>query len=113
MCTDAPQPDVIRGHYIQNFEEKINLNHFEKMKRCEYFPDALYICEQLLLHVSVLILLLSIVVQVDKLESECSRAHLELQDCKDQNELLEFRILELEVSHEEFFYEVFVKDKSL
>uniref|UniRef100_A0A671XK96 Janus kinase and microtubule interacting protein 2 n=1 Tax=Sparus aurata TaxID=8175 RepID=A0A671XK96_SPAAU len=34
--------------------------------------------------------------QVDKLESECSRAHLELQDSKDQNELLEFRILELE-----------------
>lgn len=44
----------------------------------------------------------SIVVQVDKLESECSRAHLELQDSKDQNELLEFRILELEVSHKEF-----------
>uniref|UniRef100_A0A671XKB7 Janus kinase and microtubule interacting protein 2 n=1 Tax=Sparus aurata TaxID=8175 RepID=A0A671XKB7_SPAAU len=37
--------------------------------------------------------------KVDKLESECSRAHLELQDSKDQNELLEFRILELEVSH--------------
>uniref|UniRef100_A0A671XP90 Janus kinase and microtubule interacting protein 2 n=1 Tax=Sparus aurata TaxID=8175 RepID=A0A671XP90_SPAAU len=34
--------------------------------------------------------------KVDKLESECSRAHLELQDSKDQNELLEFRILELE-----------------
>ncbi|XP_073335509.1 janus kinase and microtubule-interacting protein 2 isoform X3 [Pagrus major] len=34
--------------------------------------------------------------QVDKLDSECSRAHMELQDSKDQNELLEFRILELE-----------------
>ncbi|KAM9847045.1 janus kinase and microtubule-interacting protein 2 isoform 2-T2 [Aulostomus maculatus] len=34
--------------------------------------------------------------QVDKMESECSRVHQELQDSKDQNELLEFRILELE-----------------
>lgn len=34
--------------------------------------------------------------------SEGSRLQLELQDSKDQNELLEFRILELEVSHKEF-----------
>lgn len=37
-------------------------------------------------------------VQVEKLESECSQLQQELQDSKDQNELLEFRILELEVS---------------
>lgn len=36
------------------------------------------------------------------MESECSRLQQELQDSKDQNELLEFRILELEVSHKEF-----------
>ncbi len=35
------------------------------------------------------------------MESECSRLQQELQDSKDQNELLEFRILELEVSHKE------------
>nr|XP_061800994.1 janus kinase and microtubule-interacting protein 2-like isoform X2 [Nerophis lumbriciformis] len=34
--------------------------------------------------------------QVEKVETECSRALQELQDSKDQNELLEFRILELE-----------------
>uniref|UniRef100_A0A3Q2CEP1 Janus kinase and microtubule interacting protein 2 n=1 Tax=Cyprinodon variegatus TaxID=28743 RepID=A0A3Q2CEP1_CYPVA len=34
--------------------------------------------------------------QVEKLESECSRLEEELQDSRDQNELLEFRILELE-----------------
>uniref|UniRef100_A0A3Q2QQ28 Janus kinase and microtubule interacting protein 2 n=1 Tax=Fundulus heteroclitus TaxID=8078 RepID=A0A3Q2QQ28_FUNHE len=33
---------------------------------------------------------------VEKLESECSRLQQELQDSRDQNELLEFRILELE-----------------
>uniref|UniRef100_A0A3Q3WZC3 Janus kinase and microtubule-interacting protein C-terminal domain-containing protein n=1 Tax=Mola mola TaxID=94237 RepID=A0A3Q3WZC3_MOLML len=34
--------------------------------------------------------------KVDKMESECSQLQDELQDSKDQNELLEFRILELE-----------------
>ncbi|XP_076024751.1 janus kinase and microtubule-interacting protein 2 isoform X3 [Genypterus blacodes] len=34
--------------------------------------------------------------QVDKLESEVNRLQQELQDSRDQNELLEFRILELE-----------------
>uniref|UniRef100_A0A4W6EGD8 Janus kinase and microtubule interacting protein 2 n=1 Tax=Lates calcarifer TaxID=8187 RepID=A0A4W6EGD8_LATCA len=34
--------------------------------------------------------------KVEKMESECSRLQQELQDSKDQNELLEFRILELE-----------------
>uniref|UniRef100_M3ZDP8 Janus kinase and microtubule interacting protein 2 n=1 Tax=Xiphophorus maculatus TaxID=8083 RepID=M3ZDP8_XIPMA len=34
--------------------------------------------------------------QMEKLESECSRLQQELQDSRDQNELLEFRILELE-----------------
>uniref|UniRef100_A0A3P8W235 Janus kinase and microtubule interacting protein 2 n=1 Tax=Cynoglossus semilaevis TaxID=244447 RepID=A0A3P8W235_CYNSE len=34
--------------------------------------------------------------QIEKMESECSRLQLELQDSRDQNELLEFRILELE-----------------
>uniref|UniRef100_A0A3Q0RU04 Janus kinase and microtubule interacting protein 2 n=1 Tax=Amphilophus citrinellus TaxID=61819 RepID=A0A3Q0RU04_AMPCI len=34
--------------------------------------------------------------QVEKLESDCNRLQQELQDSKDQNELLEFRILELE-----------------
>ncbi|XP_044079076.1 janus kinase and microtubule-interacting protein 2 isoform X2 [Siniperca chuatsi] len=34
--------------------------------------------------------------KVEKLDSECSRLQQELQDSKDQNELLEFRILELE-----------------
>uniref|UniRef100_A0A674MN28 Janus kinase and microtubule interacting protein 2 n=1 Tax=Takifugu rubripes TaxID=31033 RepID=A0A674MN28_TAKRU len=34
--------------------------------------------------------------QVEKLESECSQLQEELQDSRDQNELLEFRILELE-----------------
>lgn len=37
------------------------------------------------------------VVQVEKMDSECSQLQQELQDSKDQNELLEFRILELEV----------------
>uniref|UniRef100_A0A8C2ZZW5 Janus kinase and microtubule interacting protein 2 n=1 Tax=Cyclopterus lumpus TaxID=8103 RepID=A0A8C2ZZW5_CYCLU len=37
-------------------------------------------------------------VQLEKMESDCSRLQQELQDSKDQNELLEFRILELEVS---------------
>lgn len=32
------------------------------------------------------------------MDSECSRLQQELQDSRDQNELLEFRILELEVS---------------
>lgn len=40
----------------------------------------------------------TVVFQVEKLESECSQLQQELQDSKDQNELLEFRILELEVS---------------
>uniref|UniRef100_A0A3Q1AS25 Janus kinase and microtubule-interacting protein C-terminal domain-containing protein n=1 Tax=Amphiprion ocellaris TaxID=80972 RepID=A0A3Q1AS25_AMPOC len=39
---------------------------------------------------------------VEKLESDSSRLQQELQDSRDQNELLEFRILELEVSDEEF-----------
>lgn len=39
---------------------------------------------------------------MDKMESECNQLQQELQDSKDQNELLEFRILELEVSHKEF-----------
>uniref|UniRef100_A0A8C4HVC3 Janus kinase and microtubule interacting protein 2 n=1 Tax=Dicentrarchus labrax TaxID=13489 RepID=A0A8C4HVC3_DICLA len=34
--------------------------------------------------------------KVEKMDSECSRLQVELQDSKDQNELLEFRILELE-----------------
>ncbi|KAM3869458.1 janus kinase and microtubule-interacting protein 2 isoform 2-T2 [Diretmus argenteus] len=34
--------------------------------------------------------------QVDKMESECSRLQHELQDSRDQNELMEFRINELE-----------------
>uniref|UniRef100_A0AAX7VGY2 Janus kinase and microtubule-interacting protein C-terminal domain-containing protein n=1 Tax=Astatotilapia calliptera TaxID=8154 RepID=A0AAX7VGY2_ASTCA len=34
--------------------------------------------------------------KVEKLESDCNRLQQELQDSKDQNELLEFRILELE-----------------
>uniref|UniRef100_A0A8C7L5B6 Janus kinase and microtubule interacting protein 2 n=1 Tax=Oncorhynchus kisutch TaxID=8019 RepID=A0A8C7L5B6_ONCKI len=34
--------------------------------------------------------------QVEKLDGKCSRQQQELQDSKDQNELLEFRILELE-----------------
>ncbi|KAA8586704.1 hypothetical protein FQN60_000540 [Etheostoma spectabile] len=34
--------------------------------------------------------------KVEKMDSECSRLQQELQDSKDQNELLEFRILELE-----------------
>lgn len=41
---------------------------------------------------------ITVVFQVEKLESECSQLQQELQDSKDQNELLEFRILELEVS---------------
>ncbi|KAJ0003930.1 hypothetical protein NQD34_010144 [Periophthalmus magnuspinnatus] len=36
--------------------------------------------------------------KLDKAESECSRVEQELQDSRDQNELLEFRILELEVN---------------
>lgn len=36
--------------------------------------------------------------QVDKMDAESSQLQQELQDSKDQNELLEFRILELEVS---------------
>uniref|UniRef100_A0A8D3CWV8 Janus kinase and microtubule interacting protein 2 n=1 Tax=Scophthalmus maximus TaxID=52904 RepID=A0A8D3CWV8_SCOMX len=39
--------------------------------------------------------------KMDKSESESSRLQQELQDSRDQNELLEFRILELEVSHKE------------
>uniref|UniRef100_A0A674AFL7 Janus kinase and microtubule interacting protein 2 n=1 Tax=Salmo trutta TaxID=8032 RepID=A0A674AFL7_SALTR len=35
--------------------------------------------------------------KVEKLDGKCSRQQQELQDSKDQNELLEFRILELEV----------------
>lgn len=35
--------------------------------------------------------------QVEKLENENGKLQQELQDSKDQNELLEFRILELEV----------------
>ena len=35
------------------------------------------------------------------MESECGRAQQELQDSRDQNELLEFRILELEVSRKD------------
>ncbi|XP_054481383.1 janus kinase and microtubule-interacting protein 2 isoform X2 [Anoplopoma fimbria] len=34
--------------------------------------------------------------QVEKMDTDCSRLQQELQDSKDQNELLEFRILELE-----------------
>uniref|UniRef100_A0A8C7ZKH4 Janus kinase and microtubule interacting protein 2 n=1 Tax=Oryzias sinensis TaxID=183150 RepID=A0A8C7ZKH4_9TELE len=34
--------------------------------------------------------------KVEKMESDCSRLQQELQDSRDQNELLEFRILELE-----------------
>uniref|UniRef100_A0A6Q2Y0L9 Janus kinase and microtubule-interacting protein C-terminal domain-containing protein n=1 Tax=Esox lucius TaxID=8010 RepID=A0A6Q2Y0L9_ESOLU len=37
--------------------------------------------------------------KVEKLDTKCSRQQQELQDSKDQNELLEFRILELEVRH--------------
>uniref|UniRef100_A0A669CC05 Janus kinase and microtubule interacting protein 2 n=1 Tax=Oreochromis niloticus TaxID=8128 RepID=A0A669CC05_ORENI len=40
--------------------------------------------------------------KVEKLDSDCNRLQQELQDSKDQNELLEFRILELEVRHKEF-----------
>lgn len=36
---------------------------------------------------------------MEKLDSESNRLQQELQDSKDQNELLEFRILELEVRH--------------
>lgn len=36
--------------------------------------------------------------QVDKMDAESNQLQQELQDSKDQNELLEFRILELEVS---------------
>uniref|UniRef100_A0A8C4HXG4 Janus kinase and microtubule interacting protein 2 n=1 Tax=Dicentrarchus labrax TaxID=13489 RepID=A0A8C4HXG4_DICLA len=43
---------------------------------------------------------------------ECSRLQVELQDSKDQNELLEFRILELEVCLKEFPTKPFVKEKS-
>lgn len=42
--------------------------------------------------------LFAVAFQVEKLESECSQLQQELQDSRDQNELLEFRILELEVS---------------
>lgn len=35
--------------------------------------------------------------QIEKLESENNRLQQELQDARDQNELLEFRNLELEV----------------
>lgn len=35
--------------------------------------------------------------QIEKMENENARLQQELQDSKDQNELLEFRILELEV----------------
>lgn len=43
----------------------------------------------------------SMVAQVEKMDSECNQLQQELQDSRDQNELLEFRILELEVSHKE------------
>lgn len=35
--------------------------------------------------------------QIEKMDNENARLQQELQDSKDQNELLEFRILELEV----------------
>ena len=38
---------------------------------------------------------------MEKLDAESNRVHQELQDSKDQNELLEFRILELEVTHQD------------
>ncbi len=41
--------------------------------------------------------LLMFLYQVEKLENENGKLQQELQDSKDQNELLEFRILELEV----------------
>ncbi len=41
--------------------------------------------------------LLMFLCQVEKLENENGKLQQELQDSKDQNELLEFRILELEV----------------
>lgn len=43
------------------------------------------------------------------MDSECSQLQQELQDSKDQNELLEFRILELEVSHNELPSKIFFK----
>lgn len=47
------------------------------------------------------------------MDSECSRLQQELQDSKDQNELLEFRILELEVSHKGFTTKLLLQhDKS-
>lgn len=45
------------------------------------------------------------------MESECSQLQDELQDSKDQNELLEFRILELEVGARVSF-KVSLKQKS-
>uniref|UniRef100_A0AAX7V0S2 Janus kinase and microtubule-interacting protein C-terminal domain-containing protein n=1 Tax=Astatotilapia calliptera TaxID=8154 RepID=A0AAX7V0S2_ASTCA len=45
--------------------------------------------------------------KVEKLESDCNRLQQELQDSKDQNELLEFRILELEVRHKGFSTKLF------
>lgn len=54
----------------------------------------------------------SVWAQVDKLESECSQLQQELQDSKDQNELLEFRILELEVSQQESRSAPLAKEKS-
>uniref|UniRef100_A0A8D2ZXS6 Janus kinase and microtubule interacting protein 2 n=1 Tax=Scophthalmus maximus TaxID=52904 RepID=A0A8D2ZXS6_SCOMX len=45
--------------------------------------------------------------KMDKSESESSRLQQELQDSRDQNELLEFRILELEVSHKELPKNIF------
>lgn len=53
-------------------------------------------CRHLPFPVSTLLLVCG--VQVEKLDSECSRLQHELQDSKDQNELLEFRVFELEVS---------------
>ncbi len=44
-----------------------------------------------------MVVLLVFLCQVEKLENENVKLQLELQDSKDQNELLEFRILELEV----------------
>lgn len=41
--------------------------------------------------------LLMFLYQIEKLENENGKLQQELQDSKDQNELLEFRILELEV----------------
>lgn len=49
---------------------------------------------------------------MDKSESESSRLQQELQDSRDQNELLEFRILELEVSHKELPAKTLLSEKN-